>query len=158
MRGGLRGATLINATKTHCAHGHPYTPENTYLRKDAKGRMCRECRRLRLPHKNKPAHDRNVKLKWKYGLTEQAFNAMLASQGGRCVICRIELTLTPRQRNTAHVDHDHKTGRVRGVLCMLCNNALGSLHDDPERALRAAEYLGGRVCRQCNREAQGATL
>ena len=62
---------------------------------------------------------------------------MLKQQNG-CAICHIS---TPRGKNTWHVDHNHKTGRVRGVLCITCNIALGMLHDDPDRARAAAYYL-----------------
>ena len=40
-----------------------------------------------------------------------------------------------------HVDHDHRTGRIRGILCFRCNNAIGDLEDDPELLTRGAEYV-----------------
>lgn len=149
----LRGKAAINRAKTHCFRGHELTPENTYVQKKNGRRACRACIRQRPRAKNRTKHDRKSKLKKKYGLTEQAFAALLAAQQGCCAICSVELTcVLPQKRNTAHVDHDHITGRVRGVLCMLCNNALGSLRDDPNIAARAVEYLGGRLCRTCHNE------
>lgn len=64
-----------------------------------------------------------------------AYDAMLASQGGSCVICR------EVPDNTFHVDHCHATGRVRGILCGACNNALGLFKDETNRLRAAIEYL-----------------
>ncbi|MFH9431825.1 endonuclease VII domain-containing protein [Streptomyces sp. NPDC017615] len=66
---------------------------------------------------------------------EKVADAMVASQRGLCVICL--------NAPAAHVDHCHKTGRVRGVLCFNCNSAIGKLGDDPEAVRRAAAYLEG---------------
>lgn len=74
-------------------------------------------------------------LKRQYGLTEAERDATVASRRGLCVIC-----LKPP---AAHVDHCHKTGRVRGVLCFNCNSAIGKLGDDPDAVRRAAAYLEG---------------
>ena len=62
---------------------------------------------------------------------------MLAAQGGVCALCH----RPPLAGKTLHVDHDHATGRVRGVLCFTCNNALGDFEDDPGRLRGAASYL-----------------
>ncbi len=68
-----------------------------------------------------------------YGIGLGYFDAMVLAQGGRCV-CGEEL-------RSLHVDHDHKTGRVRGLLCRACNLAAGYLKDCPGRARRLAAYL-----------------
>lgn len=75
-------------------------------------------------------------LKRKYGLTAVQFEDLLIIQGNRCAICRAEAN-----GRTWHVDHCHKTGRVRGILCDTCNRAIGNLHDDPALLRRAANYL-----------------
>lgn len=76
---------------------------------------------------------------------------LLAEQRGRCAIC----LLTPKQvrvrdlaagyrtqsAGTFVLDHDHKTGAVRGVLCIPCNSGLGSFADNTARLRRAREYL-----------------
>jgi hypothetical protein len=69
-----------------------------------------------------------------YGIGEAVFEAIFARQGGKCAICGIELT-------SPHVDHDHKTNHVRGLLCGPCNQALGLLRDDPLLLEKAASYL-----------------
>jgi hypothetical protein len=62
---------------------------------------------------------------------------MLAAQGGACAICK-----EPRpEERTLHVDHDHETGKIRGLLCFRCNNALGDLRENFDLAQKAAEYL-----------------
>jgi recombination endonuclease VII len=76
-------------------------------------------------------------LKWKYGLTLAAFDSLLAGQGGKCAICRTGLP----PKSHWHVDHSHKNGHVRGILCSFCNRGLGCFRDDPESLARAAQYL-----------------
>jgi hypothetical protein len=66
------------------------------------------------------------------------FNAMLAVQGGVCKIC----SRPPRdKKKRLHVDHCHKTGKIRGLLCLHCNVMIGKAEDDPKRLERAAAYL-----------------
>lgn len=73
-----------------------------------------------------------------YGLTMADFDALLAKQDGVCAICR-GVPNGPGKR--FHVDHCHKSSKVRGLLCGKCNTAIGLLNDDPERAESAAAYL-----------------
>lgn len=72
----------------------------------------------------------------RYGLTQEAFDRLYESQEGRCAIC----SGTISGRN-CHVDHDHGSGTVRGLLCFNCNSALGKLGDSPRLLRRAAHYL-----------------
>jgi hypothetical protein len=77
-----------------------------------------------------------------YGITEQDYQDILDKQNNKCPICF-------SKRNSDHrsgrldVDHEHNTGKVRGLLCGNCNKAIGLLGDDPARARRLAEYLQG---------------
>ena len=73
----------------------------------------------------------------KYGMTTQDWLDLLAYQDGKCSICRRTLT----RLRVPVVDHNHKTGAVRGLLCMPCNHALGVLHDDAVWLHSAAYYL-----------------
>lgn len=76
-------------------------------------------------------------LKRKYGITLDQYDEMLTAQGGCCAVCGRE----PRPDIALHVDHDHQTGRIRGILCFRCNNSLGDLDDDPVLLRKAAGYL-----------------
>jgi len=91
------------------------------------------------------------KLKRAYGITVEDYNRILAEQGGACALCR---STTPengnrkykrRVRSVFDVDHDHKTGKVRGLLCTRCNRLVGLANDDPNTARRLVEYfnIGG---------------
>jgi len=77
-------------------------------------------------------------LRTEYGLSLEIYGKILDAQGGGCSICG----KTPKQNGKRlAVDHNHKTGAIRGLLCTNCNLALGYLKDSPERCRRAAEYL-----------------
>jgi hypothetical protein len=75
-----------------------------------------------------------------HGLSADAVDEMLAAQGGVCAICKER----PEVEARMHVDHDHRSGAIRGVLCSRCNHAIGLLREDPVLFARAADYLGGR--------------
>jgi 5-methylcytosine-specific restriction endonuclease McrA len=90
-----------------------------------------------------PDRIREGHLKRTFGITLEDFEAMLAAQGGGCAICG-----RPAPEGTSlHVDHDHETGVVRGLLCFTCNGALGMLTENEDHLLRAADYVssGGFV-------------
>lgn len=73
-----------------------------------------------------------------YGITELEYNSLLKKQGNCCAICG--KNKTQEKRNLA-VDHDHKTGRIRGLLCSFCNQRLIGRHRDPVLFEAAARYL-----------------
>jgi hypothetical protein len=75
-----------------------------------------------------------IRMLSKYHLTRFEFDNILKSQSGLCAICNEKLT-------KPHIDHDHKTGKVRGLLCGNCNRAIGMLKDDYRLAINAANYL-----------------
>lgn len=78
-------------------------------------------------------------LKYRYGITLAEYDRMLAEQGGVCAICQRPPTAHIRARRLS-VDHDHGTGRVRGLLCDACNRGIGSI-PDPTWLQNAASYL-----------------
>mgnify|MGYP001461110951 CR=1 FL=1 len=91
----------------------------------------------RNPDKRK-AMDRRQALK-KYGLTESDYEAMLASQEGRCAICKRE---PQEDGRLLDVDHCHDEGHVRGLLCSQCNVGIGMFRHSPELFRKAMRYLG----------------
>lgn len=84
------------------------------------------------------AHMWRHHLKRKFGITPEAYDAMVAAQDGRCAICGTEDT---RPFGRLGVDHDHRTGKVRALLCHGCNAGIGRLNDDPDLLRKAADYL-----------------
>lgn len=88
---------------------------------------------------------RRTNLKAKYGITPEEFDAILDEQGGRCAICRTDdpgvHTRTKGRRGQFAVDHDHATGKRRGLLCLECNSGIGKLGDSIERLEAALRYL-----------------
>ena len=83
---------------------------------------------------------RERELRRDYGLTAQHLVAMVQAQGWRCAVC---LKAFPARLigKRVHVDHDHRSGRVRGVLCATCNLAIGKLGDTAAGVRRALVYL-----------------
>lgn len=84
-----------------------------------------------------PARRREVTLQ-SYGLSVAEFDALLEEQGNKCAVCSSE---DPGPKGRFVVDHDHETGRVRGLLCHYCNVGIGHFSDDPERLIAAWTYL-----------------
>lgn len=77
--------------------------------------------------------DRHLRELYKIGL--EAYNALFESQNGRCAICE-------RTSNRClDVDHDHTTGKIRGLLCSPCNRALGMFQESIPRLFKATQYL-----------------
>lgn len=138
--------------KTHCKHGHEFTPDNTYISPQGI-RYCRACKKR---HKDEflaseggtqkqsgyrkkwldknPTYQCDYDLKSNYGITLERRNQMLDEQDGLCAICQIVL-------ETPCVDHDHATGKVRQLLCQRCNRTLGQVNDNPGLLERMASYL-----------------
>lgn len=90
--------------------------------------------------KRAPIVNRKATLRAKYRITLEDYNNMLAAQAGKCAICGTD---KPGRRGVKYlcVDHCHKTGKVRGLLCVQCNSALGQLQDNLQTLQSAIEYL-----------------
>lgn len=96
---------------------------------------------------NRTRERRRVRLK-KYGLTQEQFDAIWASQHGCCAICSVKLldigdyeTGNNRPPNSACVDHCHASDKVRGLLCIPCNLMLGYAKDNTKTLVKAIQYL-----------------
>jgi ribosomal protein S14 len=101
----------------------------------AKYGLCRNCYAKELPFVE------SAKLK-QYSMTIEEFEAMSILQNNQCLICGNENSIsrhgTPMK---LAVDHNHKTGKVRGLLCTWCNLGLGKFRDDVELLQKAIDYL-----------------
>ena len=78
----------------------------------------------------------NYHLKKTYGITIQDYDKLLKAQGGKCAICR-----GGTSKNFFAVDHNHKNGKVRGLLCARCNTALARFMDSTVNVGRAYKYM-----------------
>jgi hypothetical protein len=99
--------------------------------------VCSE--RKRNYTKKHPDETKSYFLTKNYGITLGKYNLMLFTQNGLCAICR-NLSKDKRKKYLC-VDHDHQTGKNRGLLCSKCNIGVGQFNDSAENLRRAAEYL-----------------
>lgn len=84
---------------------------------------------------------RMANLRNNYGMTVDQYDAMLVAQGGVCAICGLPQKGGKTSSVNLHVDHDHATSKIRGLLCHNHNVGLGHFQDDPGLLERAAAYL-----------------
>jgi hypothetical protein len=98
---------------------------------------CKSCHNERTRESRQRIHGggREYHLRRRYGIGQAHVEAMLAEQGGVCAVCG--------KSDPEHVDHDHKTGVVRGMLCFNCNQALGNVRDSAAVLERLQDYLLG---------------
>ena len=113
--------------------------------KDGRQCYCKDCGKKRWAEYSKDPkvkqRQRELNLLRQYNLTQVQFDKILEKQGGKCAICpRTE----PSGSGTWHVDHDHESNKVRGLLCMHCNRALGYFMDSPGLLQQAELYLQKR--------------
>lgn len=101
--------------------------------------MAREYHRQRRTLPEYKARRDRYYMQTKYGITPDDYDRMLEQQGWVCAICG---SPPPPSKRRLHIDHDHETGKVRGLLCTRCNTALGWFE---KHNGRAAEYLAGIV-------------
>ena len=123
---------------THCIHGHEFTPENTYYYTKPDGktrRSCITCRDRVSQERSRDNHLRRL-----YGFSEAEYNEMYLRQNGTCAIC-CKVPEVTGKNSRLHVDHNHRTGKVRGLLCYGCNIAMGFIGEDPEKLMKILDYL-----------------
>jgi hypothetical protein len=103
--------------------------------RDGRHTYCKPCHNYRGRETRDRLYggSRNYHLKRRYGITAADYDAMVEAQGGLCALCR--------ERAPEHVDHDHVTGAVRGVLCSCCNQGLGNFRDSVASLRAAVDYL-----------------
>jgi hypothetical protein len=113
--------------------------------KDGLRTDCKECfnSRSKKNWESKTKTERQLvntklRLKHQYGLTVEQFDKLVKEQNNKCFICDTEGGYNGKP---LYVDHCHKSGQVRRLLCQHCNSGLGMFRDNPQLLLKAAEYL-----------------
>lgn len=109
---------------------------------------CKPCQRITVNANNKkkreldPSWVRRNHMKYVYGLSLEEWGVLFEKQGEKCRVCK---SPSPRTKRAVwHTDHNHLTGKVRGILCSHCNQMLGMAHEDTAIMLAGAEYLKKR--------------
>jgi Recombination endonuclease VII len=100
--------------------------------------LCMYCYRMKYRADNRDQFlrtSRRYMLSSRYGLSVEEFDELFSAQKNACAICKKKIG------TRLHVDHCHKTGRVRGLLCVPCNRGLGMFRDNPVRLRNASRYL-----------------
>lgn len=139
-----------------CPECDDYLPKSEfYADKRTKSGLTRRCRThySRKSYESRKKSDRpharaeyirNVQLRTIYGISQAEYDEMAAAQDHRCAVCRKPETAKSNRTESVRklsVDHCHRTGRVRALLCSECNTGLGKFRDDPELLRQAAVYL-----------------
>ena len=119
-------------------------PKSPLHRGGRKG-VCKVCtnnkRKQRTRSDATPEARRKYSLSTNYGLSVQQYDRMVLEQNNCCAICGTPGTET--RHNKLYVDHCHRTGKVRRLLCNMCNSGLGYFKDSPELLENAKKYLAG---------------
>ncbi len=102
--------------------------------KHGRENYCKACKKL----KRNPEVYKRAYLKHFYNLPLEKYNKMFEEQNGCCAICNGHQSTF---KKALHVDHDHETGKIRGLLCNSCNKGIGFLLDDSKILLSASQYL-----------------
>ena len=106
--------------------------------KDGHRTWCKSCRKK---YETKKRYEKLLYYaKGQPPLLRTEFNRMLIEQEGKCAICGTSVNQDKRHQRLC-IDHDSKTGRIRGILCHLCNRGLGHFKDNPDWLRKAADYL-----------------
>jgi hypothetical protein len=145
-------AGLVAAGIKPCRRCGEVKPADQMLSDKRAGTICKPCRKAERQAWIDKNRDRYDLRRWahhlekKYGITLGQYEALLASQDHRCAICGIHFGQKERR---LHVDHNHETGVVRGILCFPCNTGIGAFRDSADRLRAAAAYIekkDGALC------------
>jgi hypothetical protein len=137
---------LISKKCNHCLETKPLAEfYKNRANKDGLQKRCKPCQsaatfasKIKAGKELTDYRQHSTQLKRKYGITPDSYADMLTTQDGKCAICLCNQCSTGRR---FAVDHDHKTGKIRGLLCAECNTALGKFNDEIERLKSAIRYL-----------------
>lgn len=112
-------------------------------RLDGRSYVCKQCHneRSRLYSKSHENERESYRIEYHYGINTDELFDMLLSQDGKCATCQCSITLERKHTNRAHIDHDHRTGKVRELLCKECNKALGLIKEDKDTLMNMIAYI-----------------
>jgi nitrate/TMAO reductase-like tetraheme cytochrome c subunit len=118
--------------------------QNSKDRANGKQDWCRLCKReyYDLNKERLRKHIRNNMLQREYGISQEEFDYILRKQNEQCAICGLHAKNV--KRKNLHVDHNHKTKKIRGLLCNNCNRGIGHLKDSIKNLKAAVKYLEER--------------
>lgn len=128
-------ATRRDGYQTYCRECHNKMQREKYAN-DPMEKVKRQIRAGRRKEKN-PLVQREAELKRLYDITLKDYVKIFDQQNGVCAICLQKC----KTKKSLSVDHDHKTGKVRGLLCNRCNRAIGMFQDNPDILDRAKRYI-----------------
>ncbi|MGH9084278.1 MAG: endonuclease VII domain-containing protein [Acidimicrobiales bacterium] len=140
LRGECKACNLAAKRSRYAADPQKYIEmvQRWQLANPERVRAVRRARNSRPEVKRRQRDDYYMRT---YGISADDFDRLLDEQNGGCAICRAR----PDREASMHVDHDHESGAVRGLLCLSCNQGLGKFRDDPALLLRAIVYLRQRA-------------
>lgn len=128
----LAGEIVYSVDKP-CKFGH-------ISKRYIKNSQCVECSKIRTANNRArnpklfEAYNRKSWLKKTYSISIEHYETLLNLQNNKCAICEKELTERP------HIDHCHKSGKIRGLLCSNCNRGIGHFKDSPKLLIKASLY------------------
>ena len=131
------GQTPWNKGTGGCKRGHD---PSLYVRMPSGVYVCLGCKREN-GAKYRAENKKRILFKnrlGRYGISAEEFETLWDKQNGACAVCG-----TSFNDNEYRIDHDHDTGKVRGLLCVSCNAGIGLLKDSPKVLLNAVKYLHG---------------
>ena len=121
--------------QTYCRECHNSMQRKKY-NSDPEAKLKRQTREQRRNSK-KPLAKKDAELKRLYGIGIEDYLELIDKQNNVCKICKKEC----KTKSRLSVDHDHKTKKIRGLLCNRCNRAIGMFEDDPKLLREAARYF-----------------
>lgn len=131
-----------------CLATYPLEKFHKNKNRDGRFNICKICHHKRVAAwraKNRdktPSYSRTSGLRHRYGITPEKFEEMVKSQNNKCLICGETPSNTKAfQTWKLHIDHCHKTKKIRGLLCHLCNRGLGLFKERSDLLEKALLYL-----------------
>ena len=115
--------------------------EREWKAKHYKTIAVKERKKRKVYYKNNLDRSHGWYLKGKFGIGREDYERMLAEQDGKCAICGTDQPYPNKRIKNFAVDHDHRTGKIRALLCSTCNTGIGHLKHSPDLLRKAADYL-----------------